>query len=163
MSRIEIIKKKIVSKDELGKLIHVWRLLSQKIVFTNGCFDILHAGHIHTLETAADFGKRLIVGLNTDASVTKLKPGRPIQNENSRALVLAAMNCVDAVILFNEDTPLELIKFIQPDVLVKGGDYSVEQIAGAKEVIASGGKVELIPLLKGFSTTSIEEKIRNVN
>ena len=138
----------------------MWQMLSQKIVFTNGCFDILHAGHIHTLTTAADFGKKLIVGLNTDASVSKLKPGRPLQNQDSRALVLSALNCVDAIILFEEETPLELINFIQPDVLVKGGDYSIDQIVGSKEVIASGGKVEVVPLLKGFSTTSIEEKIK---
>lgn len=160
MSRLEIIQKKIVSKDELGKLVRMWQMLSQKIVFTNGCFDILHAGHIHTLTAAADFGNKLIVGLNTDASVSKLKPGRPLQTQDSRALVLSALNCVDAIILFNEETPLELIKFIQPDVLVKGGDYSIDQIAGSNEVIASGGKVEVVPLLKGFSTTSIEEKIR---
>ncbi len=160
MSRLEIIQKKIVTKDELGKLIQMWQMLSQKIVFTNGCFDILHAGHIHTLTTAADFGKKLIVGLNTDASVSKLKPGRPLQNQDSRALVLSALNCVDAIILFEEETPLELINFIQPDVLVKGGDYSIDQIVGSKEVIASGGKVEVVPLLKGFSTTSIEEKIK---
>lgn len=160
MSRLDLLQKKIVTQTELGKLIHVWQLQSQKIVFTNGCFDILHAGHIHTLTTAADFGNKLIVGLNTDASVSKLKPNRPIQNQSSRALVLAALNCVDAVILFDEETPLELIKFIQPDVLVKGGDYSIDQIVGSKEVLASGGKVEVVPLLKGFSTTSIAEKIK---
>ena len=160
MSRLDIIQNKIVTKEGLGKLIHMWQLLSQKIVFTNGCFDILHAGHIHTLTTAADFGNRLIVGLNTDASVSKLKPGRPLQHQDSRALVLSALNCVDAIILFDEETPLELIKFIQPDVLVKGGDYSIKQIVGSKEVIASGGKVEVVPLLKGFSTTSIEDKIK---
>ncbi len=160
MSRLDSIQKKIVSKNELGKLIHLWQLLSQKIVFTNGCFDILHAGHIHTLSTSADFGNRLIVGLNTDASVSKLKPGRPLQNQDSRALVLAALNCVDAIILFDEETPLEFIKFIMPDVLVKGGDYSIEQIVGSKEVIASGGTVNVVPLLKGFSTTAIEEKIK---
>ena len=160
MNRLDIIRKKIVSKDELGKLIHIWQLLSQKIVFTNGCFDIVHAGHIHTLTSAADFGNKLIVALNTDSSVSKLKPGRPIQEQDSRALVLASLNCIDAIILFNEETPLELIKFIQPDVLVKGGDYSIEQIVGSKEVLASGGKVEVIPLLPGFSTTNIEEKIK---
>ncbi|MEI7802212.1 MAG: D-glycero-beta-D-manno-heptose 1-phosphate adenylyltransferase [Bacteroidota bacterium] len=161
MSRLDLLQKKIVTQNELGKLIHVWQLLSQKIVFTNGCFDILHAGHIHTLTTAADFGNKLIVGLNTDASVSKLKPNRPIQNQDSRALVLAALNCVVAVILFDEETPLELIKFIQPDVLVKGGDYTIDKIIGSKEVLASGGKVEVVPLLKGFSTTSIAEKIKN--
>ncbi len=160
MSRLDSIQKKIVTKGELGKLIHMWQLLSQKIVFTNGCFDILHSGHIYTLTTAADFGNKLIVGLNTDASVSKLKPGRPLQNQDSRALVLSALNCVDAIILFEEETPLELIKFIQPAVLVKGGDYSIAQIVGSKEVLASGGKVEVVPLLIGFSTTSIEEKIR---
>ena len=160
MSRLDIIRKKIVSKEELGKLIHVWQLLSQKIVFTNGCFDIVHAGHIHTLTSAADFGNKLIVALNTDSSVSKLKPGRPIQEQDSRALVLASLNCIDAIILFNEETPLELIKFIRPDILIKGGNYSIDEIIGSKEVLASGGKVEVIPLLKGFSTTNIEEKIK---
>ncbi len=160
MPRLDIIKKKIVSRQELSKMLAAWRLLSNKIVFTNGCFDILHAGHIHTLESAADFGSKLIVGLNTDASVSKLKPGRPLQFQDSRALVLAALNCIDAVILFEEETPLELIKFIMPDVLVKGGDYKVEEIAGANEVIAAGGKVELIPLLEGLSTTEIISRMK---
>ncbi len=160
MSRLDIIQKKIVSMEELSKLIHIWQLLSHKIVFTNGCFDILHAGHIQTLVAAADFGSKLIVGLNADNSISKLKSGRPIQQQDSRALVLASMNCVDAVILFEEETPLQLIKFIQPNVLVKGGDYSIEQIIGSKEVIASGGKVESVPILNGFSTTLIEEKIK---
>ncbi len=160
MSRLDFIRKKIVTEIELGKLIHMWQMLSQKIVFTNGCFDIVHAGHIHSLASAADFGNKLIVALNTDDSVSKLKPGRPIQQQDSRALVIAALNCVDAVILFDEETPLELIKFIEPDVLVKGGDYSIEQIVGSKEVLSKGGKVEVIPLLKGFSTTNIEEKIK---
>ena len=160
MNRLDIIKEKIVSKEQLSKLVHKWNLLSQKIVFTNGCFDILHPGHIHTLTTAADFGNRLIVGLNTDSSVSKLKPGRPIQHQNARALVLAALNCVDAIILFDEEIPLELIKFIKPDVLVKGGDYSINQIIGSSEVMAYGGKVEIVQLLSGYSTTSIESRIK---
>ena len=160
MKRLNLLQKKIVSLNELSKQIHMWQLLSQKIVFTNGCFDIVHAGHIHSLASAADFGNKLIVALNTDASVSKLKPGRPIQRQDSRALVIAALNFVDAVILFDEETPLELIKFIKPDVLVKGGDYSIDQIIGSSEVLSYGGKVEVIPLLQGYSTTNIEEKIK---
>jgi rfaE bifunctional protein nucleotidyltransferase chain/domain len=139
---------------------HVWRLQSKKIVFTNGVFDILHRGHIHSLAAARDFGDILIVGLNTDASVSRLKPGRPIQDEQTRAIVLASLSLVDAVILFSDDTPLELIKAIQPDVLVKGGDYKPEMVVGADIVTSKGGRVEIVPLLEGFSTTAIEQKMK---
>jgi D-glycero-beta-D-manno-heptose 1-phosphate adenylyltransferase len=149
-----------MSLAQLQKQLHVWRFKGDKIVFTNGCFDILHAGHIHTLASAADFGNRLIVGLNTDDSVRNIKkPGRPLQNEQSRALILAANDLVDAVILFDEKTPEELITQIKPDVLVKGGDYKPNEIAGADFVIANGGRVEIVALLEGYSTTAIEEKI----
>jgi len=137
-----------------------WRLLSKKIAFTNGCFDILHAGHIHSLTQAASFADVLIVGLNSDSGTKKLKgEGRPINKEQDRALMLASMVMVDAVVLFDEPTPLELIKKIMPDVLVKGGDYTIDTIVGSKEVIANGGKVEIIPLIPGLSTTGLAEKI----
>ncbi len=135
-----------------------WRLKSDVIVFTNGCFDILHYGHIDYLEKARSLGNRLIVGLNADASVQRLKgKHRPIQNETSRSRVLSSLQCVDAVIIFEEDTPTELIRHIHPDILVKGGDYKVEQVAGRE----FAGKVEIIPFVEGYSTTAIEEKIRN--
>jgi len=133
--------------------------LGKKIVFTNGCFDILHAGHILSFTEAAQHGDVLVVGINADSSVKALKgPGRPINNEQSRATVLAALAMIDAVVLFSEDTPLQLIKALMPDVLVKGGDYKVEDIAGAKEVIETGGQVIINPILEGFSTTAIIEK-----
>jgi D-glycero-beta-D-manno-heptose 1-phosphate adenylyltransferase len=154
------IEKKIVDVTTLIRMIHVWRLQSKKIVFTNGVFDILHRGHIHLLADARDFGDVLIVGLNSDNSVSRLKPGRPLQDEHTRAIVMASLTIVDAVVLFNEDTPFELIKAIQPDVLVKGGDYKPETVVGADIVKASGGKVEIAPLLEGFSTTAIEQKIK---
>jgi D-beta-D-heptose 7-phosphate kinase/D-beta-D-heptose 1-phosphate adenosyltransferase len=139
-----------------------WHLLAKKIVFTNGCFDILHAGHIASLTAAAKEADILIVGLNADSSVKKLKgDGRPVNNESSRALILASLVMVDAVTIFSEPTPLELIKAIKPDVLVKGGDYKVEDIAGAKEVIEAGGRVVINPIIYGFSTTAIIEKLRD--
>jgi D-glycero-beta-D-manno-heptose 1-phosphate adenylyltransferase len=156
-SRIE---KKVVDIIALNRMIHVWRLQSKKIVFTNGVFDILHRGHIHLLAAARDFGDVLIVGLNADASVSRLKPGRPLQDEQTRAIVMASLTVVDAVVLFNEDTPYELIKAIRPDVLVKGGDYNPKTIIGADIVIAAGSEVEIVPLLEGFSTTAITEKIK---
>ena len=153
---------KIVTQEELEKRLAQWRVLSKTIVFTNGCFDILHAGHIHSLNQAANEGDYLIVGLNSDASVKGLKgDNRPVNNEQSRAEVLASLSMVDAVVLFTEDTPLELIKKLMPDVLVKGGDYKVEEIAGSKEVIANGGRVVINPILPGFSTTSIINKFSN--
>jgi D-beta-D-heptose 7-phosphate kinase/D-beta-D-heptose 1-phosphate adenosyltransferase len=139
-----------------------WHLLAKKIVFTNGCFDILHAGHIASLTAAAKEADILIVGLNADSSVKKLKgDGRPVNNESSRALILASLVMVDAVTIFSEPTPLELIKAIKPDVLVKGGDYKEEDIAGAKEVIEAGGRVVINPMVYGFSTTAIIEKLRD--
>lgn len=138
------------------------RNTSDKVVFTNGCFDILHLGHLDYLGKAADLGDKLIIGLNTDASVQRLKgPSRPINNQEARAQMLAALSFVDAVILFNEDTPYELIKTIQPDVLVKGADYSVKEIVGHDIVLAKGGEVIPIDLLEGYSTTDIIEKLQN--
>jgi D-glycero-beta-D-manno-heptose 1-phosphate adenylyltransferase len=156
------IPNKIVAQEELEKRLTQWRVLSKTIVFTNGCFDILHAGHIQSLTQAANEGDFLIVGVNSDASVKQLKGNnRPVNNEQSRAQVLASLSMVDVVVIFNEYTPLELIKKIMPDVLVKGGDYKLEDIAGAKEVIANGGRVVINPILPGFSTTSIINKFSN--
>lgn len=153
---------KILTLPELEKKLAQWRLLGKTIVFTNGCFDILHAGHIASLTEAAKYGDLLIVGLNADASIKGLKgPNRPVNDETARTLVLASLVMVDGVVLFSDPTPLQLILTIKPDVLVKGGDYAIEDIAGAKEVIEWGGKVILNPIVEGFSTTSIIHKIQN--
>lgn len=161
MNHIDRIHRKIVTLHQLKPLLHIWRLQSQKIIFTNGCFDIIHTGHIHTLTACADFEGKLIVALNTDSSVRRIKkPNRPLQDENTRTLVMASFSFTDAVILFDEDTPLECIKTIQPDILVKGGDYQKEEVVGYKEMQQWNGTVEIIPFLKGYSTTSIEDKIK---
>lgn len=161
MKRADLIPQKIFTPAQLLQKVMQWRVLGKKIVFTNGVFDILHRGHIFSLTEAAKEADYLIVGLNTDASVKKLKgESRPINNEASRSLVMASLLMVDAVVLFDEDTPLKLISFILPDVLVKGGDYTVEQVAGAKEVLAAGGRVVINPILDGFSTTGIIEQAR---
>ncbi len=161
LDRLTVIKRKIVDAKHAQRMIAAWRITGQKIVFTNGCFDILHAGHIISLAGAASFGNRLVVGVNSDASVRRLKAaGRPIQNEDGRALLLAAMHFVDAVVVFEEDTPESLIQLINPDVLVKGGDYKVEDIAGSKWVLEHGGKVELINYLDNNSSTNIIKKIK---
>ena len=160
MKSIQAIPKKIFSLTDLLKQVKSWRLLNKKIVFTNGVFDMLHQGHIASLCEAAQQGHILIVGINSDASVKKLKgPGRPVQNQNDRALLLASLVMTDAIIVFEEDTPLHLITAILPDVLVKGGDYSIDQIAGAKEVLANGGKVHIAKIVEGFSTTETIKKI----
>ena len=156
------IQNKIVTLQELQKKLAQWRVLSKTIGFTNGCFDILHAGHITALIEASNHTDYLIVGLNSNSSVNKLKGnGRPYNDEQARGLVLASLSMVDAVIVFAEDTPLELIKAVMPDVLIKGGDYKLEEIVGAKEVMAGGGKVVINPILPGFSTTSIINKFQN--
>jgi rfaE bifunctional protein nucleotidyltransferase chain/domain len=153
---------KILSKEQMAGFLSEWRK-SGKLVFTNGCFDILHLGHIDYLEKARNLGHRLIVGINTDASVQRLKGvNRPICDENSRARVMAALECVDAVILFDEDTPLELISYLKPDILVKGNDYTVKNIVGADVVIKNGGVVETVPLVNGYSTTNVIEKIKQL-
>jgi D-beta-D-heptose 7-phosphate kinase/D-beta-D-heptose 1-phosphate adenosyltransferase len=163
MKRSEIIQEKISSRPELLKKIERLKLLSKTVVFTNGCFDILHRGHIFSLSEAAKEADFLIVAINSDASTKKLKgENRPVNDENSRALLVASLLMVDAVVLFNEDTPLELINAVLPDVLVKGGDYTVDQIAGAKEVIANGGRVVINPIVQGFSTTALIEKINKL-
>jgi D-glycero-beta-D-manno-heptose 1-phosphate adenylyltransferase len=152
---------KILTLSDLQKRLAQWRLLDKSVVFTNGCFDILHAGHVASFTEAAKHGDILIIGLNADTSIQGLKgPNRPINDENARALLLASLVMVDAVVLFSEPTPLELILSIKPDVLVKGGDYKIEDIAGAKEVMGWGGKVIINPIIEGFSTTSIINKIQ---
>ena len=161
MKSIQSIPAKIFELKDLQLQLKRWRLQSKKIVFTNGVFDILHQGHIASLSKAATFGHILIVGLNADASVKRLKGNsRPVNSEQSRALLLASLLMVDAIIIFEEDTPLQLINAILPDVLVKGGDYTLEQIVGATEVIAAGGEVKIVPILEGFSTTGIIEKMK---
>jgi D-glycero-beta-D-manno-heptose 1-phosphate adenylyltransferase len=160
MRKPDIIQEKIYVLEDLKRRLLQWRFLGKRIVFTNGCFDILHRGHIYSLSQAAAEADYLIVGLNSDASTRGLKgPGRPVNDEQSRALVLASLLMVDAVIIFDEPTPLELIKELLPDVLVKGGDYTVENVAGAKEVIANGGRVVINPIVEGFSTTAIIKRL----
>ncbi|MBK9380526.1 MAG: D-glycero-beta-D-manno-heptose 1-phosphate adenylyltransferase [Chitinophagaceae bacterium] len=162
MNRADLIPQKILTAEQAVQKTAQWRILGKKISFTNGVFDILHQGHIFSLSQAAKEGDYLVVGLNADVSVKRLKgESRPVNDQDSRALILASLVMVDAVVLFEEDTPLELIKAILPDVLVKGGDYTVEQIAGAKEVIKNGGKVVINPILEGFSTTSLIKQMKN--
>jgi len=156
-----ITEKKFDSYDQLAKQVMKWQIHNEKVVFTNGCFDILHLGHLDYLSKAADLGDRLIIGVNTDASVSALKgPSRPIIDEVTRATKLASLLFVDAVVLFGEETPLTLIQTVKPDVLVKGGDYTIDTIVGADSVLANGGSVEVIPFLPGHSTTAIVDKIK---
>jgi D-glycero-beta-D-manno-heptose 1-phosphate adenylyltransferase len=151
-----------MSPAKLVEQINEWRKQGCKIVFTNGCFDILHLGHIDYLAQAADLGEKMIVALNTDSSVSRIKgPTRPINDQHSRALVMASLSFVSAVTFFDEPTPYELISLIQPDILVKGADYKAEEIVGYDIVTARGGSVETIPLVEGYSTTAIETRIRN--
>ncbi|HEX3966427.1 MAG TPA: bifunctional D-glycero-beta-D-manno-heptose-7-phosphate kinase/D-glycero-beta-D-manno-heptose 1-phosphate adenylyltransferase HldE, partial [Edaphobacter sp.] len=151
---------KILDRQRLAARIADWRASGETIVFTNGCFDLLHVGHITLLEDCRKFGTKLVLGLNSDASVCRLKgPTRPIVAELERARVMAALAAVDAVVLFSEDTPLELIREIRPDVLVKGGDYTIETVVGHEDVLAAGGRVEIIPTVEGFSTTNIIRKL----
>jgi rfaE bifunctional protein nucleotidyltransferase chain/domain len=161
MRKSDIIPARVYTLPNLLQQVLRWRFKDKTIAFTNGCFDILHVGHIASLSQAASEGDYLVVGLNSDASTKRLKGDeRPVNNQDSRALLLASLMIVDAVILFEEDTPLELIKAILPDVIVKGGDYTVEQVVGAKEVIANGGRVVINPIVEGFSTSNIIEQIR---
>lgn len=162
MKAISNIPLKVYNLLLLQQQLKRWRLLNKKIVFTNGVFDILHQGHIASLSEAASFGDVLIVAVNTNVSVKRLKgASRPVNDENARALILASLLMTDAIILFDEDTPLNLITAIMPDVLVKGGDYTIDNIVGAKEVMANGGEVKIVPILEGFSTTGIIEKMKN--
>lgn len=161
MKLASVIPSKIYQLLKLKSQIASWRLTGQKISFTNGVFDILHEGHIFSLSQAASEGDILVVAVNSDASVKRLKgPDRPVNNEKSRALILASLVMVDAVVIFEEDTPLDVIRTLLPDAIVKGGDYTPEQIAGAKEVIANGGRVVINPLIEGVSTTGIIERLR---
>lgn len=153
---------KIFLLDDLVRQRKIWKYHEEICVFTNGCFDLLHEGHVRYLHEAKSLGHRLIIGLNSDASVRKLKgPTRPINFQDSRAIVLAALESVDAVIIFNEETPIHLIQQLMPDILVKGGDWSVDQIVGAQEVIEHGGKVFSLRFHNGFSTTLIEQKLKS--
>lgn len=156
------IQLKIYNKaPEALNLLESWKQQEQKVVFTNGCFDILHQGHVVYLAKAAELGTKLVIGLNTDASVKRLKGNnRPVNSENERALLLAALAFVDMVVLFAEDTPYELIKAIQPDILVKGADYKPEDIVGYDIVKAKRGRVVTVSLEEGFSTTNVIEKIQ---
>ncbi|RYY12273.1 MAG: D-glycero-beta-D-manno-heptose 1-phosphate adenylyltransferase [Cytophagaceae bacterium] len=153
---------KILAPRQLASTLAAWRTAGEKIVFTNGCFDLLHLGHVDYLEHARALGDRLVVGLNTDASVSALKPGRPLQDETSRARILAALAFVDAVVLFGDPTPLRLIEAVQPDVLVKGDDYTVDGIVGHEFVLERGGQVLTVPLVAGYSTSAIVAKARQL-
>ena len=162
MTQIEQIERKIVCRKDLKELILKWREANERVVFTNGCFDLLHLGHVDYLAKAKDLGERLIIGVNTDSSVKRLKgEHRPLQDENSRLHILAALQSVDAVVLFDEDTPYELIKEIEPDILVKGADYKIKNIVGYDIVVSRGGSVQTIEFIEGYSTTLIEKRILN--
>jgi D-beta-D-heptose 7-phosphate kinase/D-beta-D-heptose 1-phosphate adenosyltransferase len=163
MKNTDVIKQKIYPLTAMLHKLAQIRLTGTKVSFTNGVFDILHTGHIASLSQAAAEADFLIVGLNSDASVKRLKGNeRPVNNQHARALILASLIIVDAVVIFNEDTPLEIIKAIMPDVIVKGGDYTIDQIVGAKEVMANGGRVVINEIIEGFSTTGIIEKIKTL-
>ena len=162
LNKFEIARRKIyISPQDFRHQLNIWRFEGHKIVFTNGCFDLLHLGHVDYLAHAADLGTKLNIGLNSDSSTSAIKgPGRPITDQQSRSTILASMFFVDAVILFNEATPLSLIAAIRPDVLVKGSDYEIDQIIGADIVTAAGGEVKTIKFLKGYSTSAIVDKIK---
>lgn len=160
MDKYAVIKSKIHNNDSLKKIIAQWRFREKKIVFTNGCFDLLHYGHINYLSNAAALGDILVVGLNTDASVVRIKgPSRPVNDEQSRLHIMASLFYVSAVVLFDEPTPYELINLLQPDVLVKGGDYKKEAIVGYDIVKNNGGEVLSLDFVPGYSTSALEKKI----
>ena len=161
MNQISRLQSKILSFSALENQLKKWRNANEKIVFTNGCFDLLHLGHVNYLAKARDFGNRLIVGLNTDTSISRLKgPSRPVKDEQSRLALLAGMAFVDAVVLFDEETPINIISMIQPDVLVKGGDYQVKDIVGHEIVLNNKGKVCTVDFLEGYSSSVLIEKIK---
>ncbi|MFY8020423.1 MAG: D-glycero-beta-D-manno-heptose 1-phosphate adenylyltransferase [Bacteroidia bacterium] len=161
MNNFNTVQNKIHTWESLASLIKQWSTNGETIVFTNGCFDLLHKGHVDYLAKASDLGTKLVLGLNTDESVSKLKgPHRPIQDESSRLQIIASLGFVDAVVLFGEQTPYELIKMVQPDVLVKGSDYQPEDIVGYDIVTAKGGVVKTIDFIPGYSTSAIEKKIK---
>ena len=160
MDKLDAVSSKIISGEQLAKTLALWRFKEYKIVFTNGCFDILHRGHVEYLSKAASHGDVLIVGLNSDSSVRSIKgESRPVQDQESRALILASLQFVTIVVFFEEDTPYNLIKLVQPDVLVKGADYKQEEIVGYDIVKAKGGQIVTIDLVEGHSTTKILNKI----
>jgi rfaE bifunctional protein nucleotidyltransferase chain/domain len=161
MSQFNTLKNKIFSLENLKIQVKEWEATGEKVVFTNGCFDIVHQGHIEVLVRTADLGTKLIIGLNSDSSIQKLKgENRPIIQQQSRAILLASFSFVDAVVFFSEDTPINLISTLLPNVLAKGGDYEIETIVGHKVVQKNGGKVILVPFVDGFSSTTIIEKIK---
>ena len=152
---------KINTFDSIETLVKKWKNDGLTIVFTNGCFDILHYGHLHYLAAARDLGDRLVVGLNSAASVSRLKGAhRPLNDELTRQYLLAALSFIDAIVVFEEDTPIELIKRVKPTILVKGGDYTLDHIVGADIVIENGGRVMSLPFVEGYSTTNLEQKIK---
>ena len=159
---LEILNSKILDKERLLVKLTDWKEENKKIVFTNGCFDLIHLGHIEVIARSADLGDILIIGVNTDNSIKRLKgKNRPIVEEISRAKQLAALEFVDAVVFFDEDTPIDLIKVINPNVITKGGDYNTDQVIGNDIVTQNDGEVVIIPLTRGYSTTSILEKIKD--
>lgn len=170
MGKFEQIRNKITSLDEMSNRIQDWKKSGEKVVFTNGCFDILHEGHVTYLAKSADFGTKLIIAINTDASVKRQGKGeeRPINPESSRALILASLGFVDGVVFFDDDTPVSVIEFLKPDVLVKGADYNAAEtdpsskkyIVGRETILANGGEVKTVSLVEGFSTTSIVKKLK---
>lgn len=163
MHKRDWIQNKITDRATLQRRCNMWRAAGKKIVFTNGCFDILHHGHLQLIASAADWGNILIVGVNADNSVRRLKgDDRPVYHEQDRLFQLASLLCVDAVSLFEEDTPEELIKVLKPHILVKGGDYTIDTIVGADFVMSYGGKVEIIPFVEGYSTSSVIANIKKL-
>ncbi|MES2387278.1 MAG: D-glycero-beta-D-manno-heptose 1-phosphate adenylyltransferase [Bacteroidota bacterium] len=154
---------KLVTRSQAAEQVKTWQAAGEKVVFTNGCFDILHRGHVEYLEKSAALGNHMVLGLNTDASVSRLKgPTRPMVDEDSRAVVMSALECVSLVVFFDEDTPLELIEALKPDILTKGDDYTVDNIVGANFVLMNGGSVKTVKLTDGFSTTRLIQKIQNL-
>lgn len=162
LTQLQILQNKIASKEDLHWILNLWRFKGHRIVFTNGCFDIIHRGHIEYLAEAADLGDKLIIGLNSDTSMKLQGKGanRPLQDELSRSEIIASLQFVDLIVLFDSDTPYELIKLVQPDVLVKGADYKIEDIVGHDLVLNKGGEVKRISFIEGYSTTKIIEKAK---
>lgn len=158
-----ILEQKVLDDHALGQQLARWKELGKRIVFTNGCFDLMHRGHIYLLSRAAELGDALLVGLNSDESVRRLKgPSRPVMPGEDRALLVASLLVVDAVVLFGEDTPARLIERVAPDILVKGGDYDAREVVGASTVLNLGGRVEIIPLLEGYSSTAVFRRLNPV-
>jgi D-glycero-beta-D-manno-heptose 1-phosphate adenylyltransferase len=163
MKEVSLVNKKILDRESLVNQSAEWKKQGKRIVFTNGCFDILHRGHLQILTDSAAAGDILVVGLNTDASVRKLKgENRPVNEESFRALMMASIQIVDAVTLFEEDTPLQLIRVLEPDVIVKGGDYTIDQIVGGEDVLRRGGEIKIVPIVKGYSTSALIEAIQKL-